>query len=462
MKSLRKQGIIIFVMLAMVLTACGGSDTAEETTETTAAPVVESLDSPAVTTAKGVNTDGVSVTDEPCPETLGGVPTGANPASGCIYLGMLNDYTGPYAAAGPALEAAQRAFWLAQNMQGGIGGGQYSVAIVEGFDTGYNPAKHLEGFNAQKDKVAAFAMSLGTVQTQFILEDMDKANLIAAPMSWYSGWSYKSADKGLVVEFGATYCSDGMNAVDWGLDNLPVPIKNIGIIGYAGDYGYDYAAGVKEAARARGLTVAWEYIPSITEFDIAAAVGQMATSPVDAVYMATTPTQTSQISGGAAQLGIIPMTFMASPAYNEAFIAEGSPIRDLFLSGAFYSMAWVEPFEADTPGHAAMRATWSQFSDSASPYIVAGWSSQYHLRGVLEAGFKGGDLTPAGIRRAAANVTVESDGMMGARELGQNRADIEGTVNKPDASVASGTSSLAVKYAGPTAKAYDWEQGPCS
>ena len=93
MKSLRKQGIIIFVMLAMVLTACGGSDTAEETTETTAAPVVESLDSPAVTTAKGVNTDGVSVTDEPCPETLGGVPTGANPASGCIYLGMLNDYT---------------------------------------------------------------------------------------------------------------------------------------------------------------------------------------------------------------------------------------------------------------------------------------------------------------------------------------------------------------------------------
>ena len=92
--------------------------------------------------------------------------------------------------------------------------------------------------------------------------------------------------------------------------------------------------------------------------------------------MATTPTQTSQISGGAAQLGIVPMTFMASPAYSEAFIAEGSPIRDLFLSGAFYSMAWVEPFEADTPGHAAMRATWSQFSDSASPYIVAGWSSQ--------------------------------------------------------------------------------------
>ena len=461
MKSLRKQGIIIFVMLAMVLTACGGSDTADETTETTAAEVVESLDAPAVTTARAVNIDGVSVTDEPCPEAVGGVPTGANPAQGCIYLGLLNDYTGPFAAAGPALEGSQRAFWLAQNMSGGIGG-QYSVSIIDGFDTSYNPAKHLEGFNLQKDKVAAFAMSLGTVQTLFILDEMDKANLVAAPMSWYSGWSYKSVDKGLVVEFGSTYCADGMNAVDWGLDNLPAPINTVGIIAYQGDYGFDYAAGVKEAAKQRGLTVAWEYIPSITEFDVAAAVGLMAQQPVDAVYMATAPGQTSQISGGAAQLGIIPFTFMASPAYNEAFIAEGSPIRELFLSGAFYSMAWVESFEASTPGHEAMRATWANFSDSASAYVVAGWSSQYHLRGVLEAALKGGDLTPAGIRRAAANVTVESDGMMASRELGQNRADIEGTVNKPDASVASGSSSVAVRYAGPTAKAYDWEQGPCS
>ena len=38
-------------------------------------------------------------------------------------------------------------------------------------------------------------------------------------MSWYSGWSYKSVDKGLVIEFGSAYCADGMNAVDWAADN---------------------------------------------------------------------------------------------------------------------------------------------------------------------------------------------------------------------------------------------------
>ena len=69
-----------------------------------------------MTTAQTVKT-GVGVTSEPCPEAVGTqVPTGADPESkGCIYLGLLNDYTGPFAAAGPALETGQRAFWLWAN-----------------------------------------------------------------------------------------------------------------------------------------------------------------------------------------------------------------------------------------------------------------------------------------------------------------------------------------------------------
>jgi hypothetical protein len=463
MKSLRKQGIIIFIAFALVLSACGGTDTADETTDTTAA-AVETLDSPAVTTAVAVKT-GVGVTEEPCPAAyaaLGAqVPTGADPAKGCIYLGLLNDYTGPFAAAGPALEGAQRAFWLYVNTTGGIG--NYSVAIVDGYDTQYNPAKMIEGYAAQKDQVAALAMSLGTVQTQFILDEMDKDNMITAPMSWWSGWSYKSGDKGLGIEFGSSYCAQGMNIVDWGVENLPVPIKTIGFIGYAGDYAADYLAGVKAAAATNGITIAWEYVPSIAEFDVAAAVGLMATQAVDAVYMSTSPTQTSQISGGAAQLGIVPLTFMAAPAYNEAFVAEGSPIAALFTSGAFYTAAWVDPYEADTPGHAAMRATWSEAlgQTSGSAYVVAGWSSQYHLKGVLDAALKGGDLTRAGIRRAAANVDVDSDGMMPTRTLGKDKAETSTSITTPDGTVASGSRLVKSNYSGPTAASHDWS-GPCS
>ena len=67
MKPLRKQGIILFTVLALVLVACGGA--AEETVEETTPEVVESLESPAVTTASTVDT-GVGVTAEACPEAI--------------------------------------------------------------------------------------------------------------------------------------------------------------------------------------------------------------------------------------------------------------------------------------------------------------------------------------------------------------------------------------------------------
>jgi ABC-type branched-subunit amino acid transport system substrate-binding protein len=459
MKPLRKQGIIIFSILALVLAACGGSTT-EETAEETTPEVVETLDSPAVTTASSVET-GVGVTSEPCPEEIGGVPTGADPSKGCIYLGMLNDYTGPYAAVAPALETAQRGFWLWANSTGGIG--DYSVAIIEGADTSFNPQKHLEQYNAQRDQVAALAMSLGTNQTLFILDEMDKDNMVAAPMSWYSGWSYKSLDRGLVVEFGAAYCADGMNALDWAIASLPVDIKTIGIMGFAGDYGGDWAQGIKYAAERNGITVAWEYLPPTLEFDVAQAVGLMVTQPVDAYFPAVGPGEMAQVAGGAFQQGLTPIAMMAAPSYNDAFVQEGFPLKPLFESGSMYSMAWVAPYEADTAAHATMRATFAQMGiESASSFLVAGWSSQYHLKGVLEAAVKGGDLTRAGIRRAAANVYVESDGMMQTRELGQNRADNDSYINIPDGSIGSGARLLAPSYVGPSAESYDWTSGPCA
>jgi len=48
----------------------------------------------------------------------------------------------------------------------------------------------------------------------------------------------------------------------------------------------------------------------------------------------------------------------------------------------------VAPYEADTPGHAVMRATMSQIVESANAFLVAGWSSQYHLKVCLKQPIK--------------------------------------------------------------------------
>jgi ABC-type branched-subunit amino acid transport system substrate-binding protein len=254
-----------------------------------------------------------------------------------------------------------------------------------------------------------------------------------------------------------------MNAVDWALANYPVDVKTIGIMGYAGDYGGDYAKGVKAAAEANGLTVAWEYIVPSPEFDVAQAVGLMVTKPVDAYFPAVGPTHMAQVAGGAFQQGLTPLSMMAAPSFNDAFVREGFALAPLFTSGSMYLMAFVAPYEAETAGHATMRATFSAMGiDSANTFLVAGWASQHHLKGVLEAANKGGDLTRAGIRRAAGSVYVDSDGMMPQRELGQNRADAESFIAVPDGTIASGVKLLAGNYVGPSAGGYDWESGPCS
>ena len=49
-------------------------------------------------------------------------------------------------------------------------------------------------------------------------------------------------------------------------------------------------------------------------------------------------------------------------------------------------------------------------------------------------------------------------GMMPTRELGQNRADPETSIGKPDGSIGSGTQLLASKYVGKTAAAMTGQQ----
>ena len=52
--------------------------------------------------------------------------------------------------------------------------------------------------------------------------------------------------------------------------------------------------------------------------------------------------------------------------------------------------------------------------------------------------------------------------MMLTRELGQDRADKESFIGRPDGSVGSGTTLLSGNYVGPAADSYDWNSGPCA
>ncbi len=196
-------GIVIAVM-ALVAAACSNTDSADTTTTTIAATVATTTTQAAATTTTAADTSDevafdIGVTAEPCPD--------GNPDRGCIYLGILTDESGPFAAASPALGGAQRAFWAATNAGGGIGGA-FDVALPDELskDTQYSPEVFVQQYNDIAGQIAAVAQSLGTSQSIAALDDYDRDNTVAAPMSWWSGWAFDGVDKGLVVEFGTNYC----------------------------------------------------------------------------------------------------------------------------------------------------------------------------------------------------------------------------------------------------------------
>ena len=75
---------------------------------------------------------------------------------------------------------------------------------------------------------------------------------------------------------------------------------------------------------------------------------------------------------------------------------------------------------------------------------------------------KGTDLTRAGIRRAAANVPVSSDGMFPSKTLGANVQTPVSVMTTPNGALPGGTAILNDGYTGPTGEGYDWSGGPCS
>ncbi|HDH26261.1 MAG TPA: branched-chain amino acid ABC transporter substrate-binding protein [Actinobacteria bacterium] len=406
----------------------------------------------------------IGVTAEPC--------EGGNPDRGCIYLGIIDDETGPFAATAPALVGGQKAFWATVNATGGIAGA-FDVTIPDDLvkDGQYKPDVTVQKYTQIADSIAALAMLLGTPQGIATLDSMKADNTIAAPMTWWSGWGFDSTDYGLVLEFGTNYCFEAMNAVDWAIQAVPAAgrstVASVGIVKFPGDYGDDYAAGVAKAAEADGLKVAWQQviIPASAGGDPtqAEAVAKIAADPVDVVFVVSGPSELAAVVGGAAQvLGEkVPIFIGASPTWNPGLLKTAASAA--FELGIYYQSAPFGPWGYDSVGHEKMRTALGDVPGNF--FFVAGWASQYALKAAFEAAYAAGDLTKAGIYAAAQNLTdVDYEGMMPARSFAGAPNDVfprGSLMSGVDTSAVDGVSVLKDFFTGPTAAKYDFTE-PCA
>ena len=253
----------------LALAGCRGADTRPRTTD-----------------SGGIKTD-VGVTKEPCPQAI-------DTTKGCIYLGTISDLTvGPFAPLAVPITKAQAAFWNRVNKAGGIGG--YEIDVTKYVkDNKYNPQTHNEVYQEIKPNILALAQTLGSPTTAAILADLKASSIVAVPASWTSLWAFED----VILESGANYCVESMNAIDYAKGAKPA-IKSVMAVHYAGDYGDDAAAGAKYAAEKLGLTFTDVKTDPGADKQAGAIAAIVAAKP-DLVILTTAPTEAATIVGAAA------------------------------------------------------------------------------------------------------------------------------------------------------------------
>lgn len=398
------------------------------------------------TDEQGIKTD-FGVTSEPCEDAV-------DETKGCIYLGTLSDLTvGPFRPLAVPITEAQAAFWKRVNEEGGIGGYEIDVTTYVK-DNQYNPGVTTQVYNEIKPNILALAQTLGSEPTNAILADLKSSNILAAPAAWSSLFAFED----IIVESGANYCVESMNAIDWAMGEKP-SIESVMAVGYPGDYGDDAAGGAKYAAEELGLS--FSHVSTSPGGDAqGAVVAQITTEQPDLIIITTGPTEAATIVtlatlGGIAS-GYTPMFVGTSPTWNPAIL--DSPAAGAMTSNYHQSAPW-GPWGTDTPGHRAMRDALGT-PETLNDGYTAGWVWSYPIKAAIEKAIENKDLTRAGLVAAAKSLTsVDYEGMLpaGAGNFADGAAgQVKSTIiGKPDASAPTGVSIVEDFFVGPTAEGFE-------
>lgn len=386
-----KYRISVILAMLMVAAACTSTpvDTSppptaapESSTTTTVPQSVETVPTPDVAPAI---TDGVTVTDD------------------TIYVGVLADLTGPFSGTVVDVVDTQLAFWSRLNDEGGIGGRKVEVLIA---NTGYDLATHVEKYGALKDRVAMFAHSTGSQQTLAILPNLIEDNLLALPVTWYSGWSDPALGANL-LETGSNYCMEAMNTISY-LDEQHKESTGsalkLALITFPDDFGRDSAAGARYAADQLGIEIVYDgegtVIPGQDLRPIAAAA---AASGADYTWVATDPISMVEIVGTALQLGYTGQWGVAMVSFSDRLLS--TALGD-YMAGNMFMSTLILPLgaEADAMDEVISVLTEAYPDRYPSTGLIEGYLEYVVARTVLERASELGDLTPAGVVAAAAQI----------------------------------------------------------
>ncbi len=342
----------------------------------------------------------------------------------------------------------QRAFWKAVNEAGGIGG--FDVDIdANTRDTKYQAAEHAAAYQQIQGNILALAQTLGTVNTEAILADMDEHDIVALPASWWSGYAFADNDKGLILENGYSYCTEAVVGLDWFTESHAKP-GSIAAVGYPGDYGGDSAAGVELWADVNGSEVTVVPTgPNQVTGNQDAVVAAVKKAAPDVVVLAVGPAETAEIVGKLAAGGFTGRFMGSLPTWNPALLESAAAPA---LTALYNHMSPSEQWDGTSPGAEDMKESTGGEVPPNGGYVI-GWVMNYPMQALLEKAAENGDLTRAGVRAAIDGLQVDYHGMMQDVTFGGDGKDVAMTnlkVYMPDADSPLGVKSMGDFYTGTT------------
>jgi ABC-type branched-subunit amino acid transport system substrate-binding protein len=302
--------------------------------------------------------------------------------------------------------------------------------------------------------VLALAQTLGSPTTAAIINDLRANKVIAAPASWTSAWNFED----VIVESGANYCFEAMNAVDFAADTSRP--KSVMAVHYAGDYGADAAAGAKAAAAARGLRFSAVETPTGQD-NQGRAIDAIVRGKPDLVILTVAPAETGTIVGQAAARGFRGRYIGSGPSWNKGLLA--SPAAGAIKAQYMQAAPW-RPFQSDTPGHTAMRQALGKVDPNDG--YTSGWAWSYPLKAALSKAVAAGELTRDGLLKAVKQLgSVDYEGMLpggsGNFAADPNAGAVRSSlIAQPDQTQPTGVRVVKEAFAGPSARAYRLD-GPC-
>jgi ABC-type branched-subunit amino acid transport system substrate-binding protein len=483
------RSIAVIAAFGLVAVACGDDDDAAEPDATSEG--TSDGTSAASTTAGATGTTAGATTASTAGDTTASTAGGTEPTTGpsvdpasietdvgvddsTITVGMLADLSGAFAGLVTEITEAQEVFWETVNAEGGIAGRQIEL-VVE--DTGYDVATHVEKYEAIRDRVAIISQSTGSPHTSAIAQNLIDDNLVALPLSWYSGWADPEFGTNAFETY-TLYCFESMNGIEWLAENRDV--QSVALISFPGEYGGDGDAGARLAIEELGLEIAYDGAGQVTppsadnpNPDQSAVISQVVSSNADLVWATINPATLAAIMGGAVQQGYAGIWSGNSPTYSYKLMGtELAPLLDEFFIQSTYTATW----GADVPGMANLVDSMSAARPDlpTSDAYILGWTEGMATKAILEQAAANGDMTRAGIVAAANEVVVDFEGLAPTqtwagepndyvvRESYIYDIDAAEYVDEPLSTGAGRTGSVLLEgpYTGDVAAAYIYE-GPC-